>query len=150
MWNANLKTILKLLSDYLSWLIIISSVSYDYFPALVLNGRLLFWEGSSHPPVSSRNLPFWDYSGLNVRSLWIFQVDHIFYKLNEKIVAASNEIRCMRCSRLPSLSWPVDPCQRKHELCWHKWKKRQESVWESIQFVILKPWKMLCNWIDYH
>ena len=66
----------------------------------VLNGKLVLWEDSSRSPVSSSNVPFWDYPCLNVRSLWVFQVDHTFYKLDVKILAASNEIRCLRCSRL--------------------------------------------------
>ena len=40
------------------------------------------------------NLPFWDHPDLNVRSLWILQVDHTSYKLDVKILAASNETRC--------------------------------------------------------
>ena len=51
----------------------------------VLNGRLSFWKDSSCPPVFSSNVSFWDYPGLNVRSLWIFQVDDSFYKLDIKI-----------------------------------------------------------------
>ena len=39
-----------------------------------------------------------------MRLFWLkrqifFQVDHTFYKLDMKILAASNEIRCVRCSR---------------------------------------------------
>ena len=67
----------------------------------VLNGRLPFWEDSSRPPVSSWNLPFWDNAGLNVRFLWIFQVNHTFNKLDIKILAASNEISFASCSLLP-------------------------------------------------
>ena len=38
-----------------------------------------------------------------LRLFWLkcqifFQVDHIFYKFDVKILAASNEIRCVRCS----------------------------------------------------
>ena len=51
----------------------------------VLNRRLLFWEDSSHPPVSSWDLPLWDGPGLNARHLWIFQVNHIFCKLVWKL-----------------------------------------------------------------
>ena len=63
---------------------------------------LPFWKDSSRSPVSSLNLSFWDYPALNVKSLWIFQVHHTFYKLDVKILADSNEIRYMRCSRLTS------------------------------------------------
>ena len=77
----------------------------------VLNGGLPLSEGSARPPVYYWNLTFWDDPGLNVRYLWIFQVDHIFYKLDVKILATSNEIRCVRCSYPPSSSWTVDPCQ---------------------------------------
>ena len=62
----------------------------------VLNRRLLFWEDSSHPPVSSWDLPLWDGPGLNARHLWIFQVNHIFCKLSMKTLARSNKIRCIR------------------------------------------------------
>ena len=82
----------------------------------VLNGRLPFWEESSRPCGPSWNLPFWDDSGLNVRYLWIFQVDHTFYKLDVKILAAINDIRCARCSYQPSSSSALDLCQQKHLL----------------------------------
>ena len=78
---------------------------------------LPFWTGVccfQRAAPSSRlllKIPFWDDPGLNVRYLWIFQVDHIFYKLDVKILATSNEIRCVRCSYPPSSSWTVDPCQ---------------------------------------
>ena len=36
---------------------------------------------------------FWDDPGLNVRYIWIFLVDHTFYKLDVKILATSNNIR---------------------------------------------------------
>ena len=85
----------------------------------VLNGRLPFWKDTSHPPGPSWNLPFWDDPGLNVRYLWIFQVDHTFYKLDMEILTANNEIRCVRCSHPPSSSSALDPCQEKHLLFWH-------------------------------
>ena len=53
-------------------------------------------------PVSSWNLLFWDYSGLNVRSLWIFQVNSNFCKPDVKILIDNDKIRCMHCSRQPS------------------------------------------------
>ena len=65
-----------------------SLVSQTYVPTLPS------WEESSRPPAPSRNLPFWDDSGLNVRYLRIFQVDHTFYKLDVKVLAAINDIRC--------------------------------------------------------
>ena len=91
----------------------------------VLNGRLQFWECNSCPPISSRNLPFWDDPGLNVRSLRVFQVDPTFYRLAVKILAANDEISCVRCSQVPYSLWTVDLCQRKHKLFWHKRKKFQ-------------------------
>ena len=75
---------------------------YICFNSLVLNWRLPFWNDSIRLLVSSWNLPFEDYPGLNVRSLWIFQVDQILKKNDLKILAARNEIKCVRCSRLPS------------------------------------------------
>ena len=71
-------------------------------------------------------------------------------ELAVKILAASNEIRCERCSQLPSSAWAVDLHQLKHELFLQKRKKFQWRVWKSIRFVIFKLWKMLCNWIDYY
>ena len=68
--------------------------------------------------VNFKNLPFWDDSGLNARYLWIFQVDHTFYKIYMKILAASNEIRCVRYPWLPFSSRAVDLRQRKHLLFW--------------------------------
>ena len=63
--------------------------------SLVLNGRLPFWKDSSRPPVSSWNPPFWDYPGLNVRSLWIFQVNHNSCKFDVRILTAFDKIRCV-------------------------------------------------------
>ena len=94
---------------------------------------LPFCKDGSRSPVSPSNVSFCDYPGLNVRLLWTFQVDHTFYKLDVKIVAASNEIRFVRCSRLTSY--------HEHELLSHKRKKCQEWVWESIQFVIFSAIK---------
>ena len=71
------------------------------------------------------------------------------HRLNVKILVASNKIRYACCSELPYSSWTVDPCQLKHKLFWYKPKKRHERVWESIQFVIFKPWKVLWTWIGY-
>ena len=93
-------------------------------------------------------IPF--HSDLYVGYLWIFQVDHTFYKLDVKIFAANNEIRCVSCSCPLSSSSTLDPCQQKHLLFWHYRKNRLERVWKSIQFVIFKPWKVLWNWIDYY
>ena len=104
---------------------------------------------SSRPPVSSWNLRLWDDLSLNVRPLWTFQVDHTFYRFSVKILVASNKIRYACCSQLPYSSWTVDPCQLKHKLFWYKRKKRHERVWESMQFVIFKPWKVLWTWIGY-
>ena len=53
--------------------------------------------------------------GHSSRSVWIFQVDHTFYKLDVKILATSNEIEI-------------------------KSKKRHERVWEWIQFLIFRPY----------
>ena len=50
---------------------------------------LPFWEDTSSPPSLFWNLPFWDDSDLNVKYLWIFQVDHTFYKLDVKFLAAN-------------------------------------------------------------
>ena len=61
------------------WLILGIICSNSRSNSSVLNMRLPFWEKSSRPPVSSWNLPFWDDSGLNVKPLWIFQVDHTFW-----------------------------------------------------------------------
>ena len=80
-----------------------------------MNWRLPFWEDRSCAPGPSWNL-FWDDPGLNVRYLWIFQFDHIFYKLGVKIFATNNEIRCVRCSYPPSSSSALDPCQQKPSL----------------------------------
>ena len=44
----------------------------------------------------------------NIYYLWIFQVDHTFYKLDLKIWAANNEIRCVHCSYPPSSSSALD------------------------------------------
>ena len=95
----------------------------------VLNGMLPFSGGSSHPPVYPINLLFRDNTAFNIGYLWIFQVYHPF---DVKILATSNEIRCVRCSRPLSSSWAVDPCQQKHQLFWHERKKRRERVWELI------------------
>ena len=48
------------------------------------------------------NLPFRDYPGLIVRSLWDFQVNHNFYKPDVKILAANDKFRFVRCSRQPT------------------------------------------------
>ena len=69
----------------------------------VLNGGLPLSEGSARPPVYYWNLPFWDDPDLNVRYLWIFQVDHIFYKLDVKILVTSNEFKCVRALLLPTI-----------------------------------------------
>ena len=53
-------------------------------------------------PVSSWNLLFWDYSGLNVRFLWIFHVNSNFCKPDVKILVDNDKIRCMHCSSQPS------------------------------------------------
>ena len=52
-------------------------------------------------PVSSWNLPFREYPGINVRSLWIFQVDYDFCKPDVEILAANDKIKCVRCSSQP-------------------------------------------------
>ena len=116
----------------------------------VLKGRLPFWEDNSHHPVSLLNLPFWDDPGLDIRYLWIFQVDHSFYKLHLKFLATSNKIRCTSCSWSSSSSCSVNPCQQKHLLFWHYRKKCREWVYESLQFVIFKSWKVLWKEIDYY
>ena len=89
--------------------------------------------GNSRPPASS-----WHF-----RYLWIFNVDHTFYKLDVKILAACYEIISMCYFRLPISS--QGPCLLKYKLFWCKSKKRQEGVWESVQFVIFKPWEVLWN-----
>ena len=63
-----------------------------------LNRGFLFWEDISHPSSPFWNLPIWDDPDLNVKHLWVFQIDHIFYKLDVKILAANNKIKCMPCS----------------------------------------------------
>ena len=40
---------------------------------------------------------------MNVRYLLIFQVDHTFYKLNVKMLATSNEIRCVHALLLATI-----------------------------------------------
>ena len=72
--------------------------------ALYLGDSLTFSEDNSRPTVPSWNLPFWGEPDLNVRYLWIFQVDHTFYKLNVKILATRNKISC---SWLSSSWWTV-------------------------------------------
>ena len=70
------------------------------------------WEGSSRPPVSFWNLPFWvdpcmaylsrSWSLLECQIFMNFsQVDHTFYKFEVKPLAASNEIRCVHSFWLP-------------------------------------------------
>ena len=44
----------------------------------------------------------------------------------------------------------LGPSQLKHELSWYKWKKRLKGVWESVQFLIFKPWKVRWNWVGYY
>ena len=44
----------------------------------VLNGTVPFWEEITCPPVSSRNLLFWDDSDFKVRYFWIFKLGHTF------------------------------------------------------------------------
>ena len=105
----------------------------------ILNGRLLFWGDSFCPFVSSWNLLFSDDPALNVTFLWILQFNHIFYKLSVKTLAVSNKIRCLHCFGLSSSSWAVDSCQLKNRLFCLKWKKHQEQVWGSIQFLSFKP-----------
>ena len=80
---------------------------------------LLFWTGVSCPPCPSGNLLFWEDPDLNIKYLWIFQVNHTFYKLDVKILAANNKIRCLSSSYAPSSSSVVDPCQQKYSLFWH-------------------------------
>ena len=129
--------------------------------SLVLNGRLPFWESSSHPPVSFWNLPFWDsektrcqfvvFNPWKVLWNWIafsqnyfvispdtwldvtlddlranggLHIKYYFVYLKQcltlsslkikivKILAASNEIRCVCYSWPPSSSWAIDLYQR--------------------------------------
>ena len=75
-----------------------------------------FWKDTSRPPGPSWNLPLWDNPGLNFRYLWIFQVDTLFYKLDVKILAAKNEIRCVSSSYPPSSSSALDPCQQRRSI----------------------------------
>ena len=116
----------------------------------ILNGRFPFWEYSSRPPVSFQNFPFWVSPGLNISDFYeFFMLITLFINSMWKSwLLVTILASCVRCSRL--LSWAVDPCQRKQELFCHKQKKRQGRVRESIQFVIFKQWKVLCNWIDYY
>ena len=93
----------------------------------VLSGSLPLWDDSSLPPISSWNLPFWDDPGMNVKYLWIFQVDHTFYKFDVKSLSPCNKIRCVRCFWPPSLSWAVDLYQQKQLLFWWTANKRQIS-----------------------
>ena len=76
------------------------SDSYICSNSPFLNGRLPFWQNSSCNPVSSWYLPFLGAPGLNVRFLKTLQVDHPFYKYEVKILAATNEVRCVRCSEI--------------------------------------------------
>ena len=82
----------------------------------ILNGRLLFWEDGSRPSGPFWNLPFWDDPDLNVRYLWVFQVDHSFYIFNVKILAANNGISCVYCLSPRSSISAWDPCHKKHLL----------------------------------
>lgn len=65
-----------------------------------LNGKLPFWENGSRNLVLYWHLPFWGAPVLNVRFLKTLQVDHALYKYEVKILAASNEIRCVPCSEI--------------------------------------------------
>ena len=80
-------------------------LNHMFSNSLVLSRRLSLWDDSSHIPVSSRNLLFWDYPGLNNRSLWIFKVDHTFYRLSREILAVSNNIKCVHSSQLLFSTW---------------------------------------------
>ena len=121
-------------------------LSYFEWEASVLRGQLpsslsflkslvLWWDD------------WWSWLG-NVRYLWIFQVDHIFYKLDVKILTNNNKIRCVS-SYPPSSSSASDPFQQKLYIVLAFSKKSSISsgaqVWKSMQFVIFKPWKLLWN-----
>ena len=110
-----------LISNFLSFIALLMRTRvqwpiYISFNSTVFNGRLPFWEDGSRPSDPFSNLPFWDDPDLNVRYLWVFQVDQTFYKLDMKIVAPDNEIRCVRCSWPLSSTSAWDPCQQKHLL----------------------------------
>ena len=77
-----------------------AGLDFDFYVDLKEDSPVYYW-----------NLPFWDHPGLDVRYLWIFQVDHTFYELDLKILATSNEIRYVLSPGSPSSSRAVDPCQ---------------------------------------
>ena len=93
-------------------------------PSLVLHKRLMFWEGSHHPPHSFWNLSFWDDPGLNVMNF--SRQSHLMWKswmLVTKLgvcgVALGYHLHHEQM------------CHLKHKLFWHKQKKSQEQVWKS-------------------
>ena len=110
-----------------------------------MSGKLLFSESTSHPPVYYWNLPFCDYPGLNVRYFWIFKANHIFYKLDVKILVTSNEIKLAPILIMSSRS------VSNKALIVLALAKEPPGTGLGINryFVIFKPWKVLWNYIDY-
>ena len=103
-----------------------------------------FWTGSSRFERTAPVLPFLaEVSRFEILAkildLYELPVDIAYYKLNDKIFAASNKIRCVRWSRLQYSSLAVDPGQPKLKLFCHNQKKCWKGVWELMQFVIVKP-----------
>ena len=104
-----------------------------------MSGELLFSESTSHPPVYYWNLPFCDYPGLNVRYFWIFKANHIFYKLDVKILVTSNEIKLA-----PILIMSSRSVSNKALIVLALAKEPPGKGLEiNRYFVIFKPWKVL-------
>ena len=99
----------------------------------VLNGRLPFWQDSSRPAAVSP----WKVSRFEMILAWMSdmykfsQVYQTFYKLDVKILAASDEIRCVRCSWPPSSSSSRFACQQKYCFGIIKNKRRECQEWVS-------------------
>ena len=89
----------------------------------ILHGATLSREDSSNHSATTWNLPFWDDTAFNFRYLWVFQVNHTFYKLDMEILADYQN------SWIPSPLWAVDLCQQKHSLFWQK-----KQVWDENQY----------------
>ena len=62
------------------------------------------------------NSPVLRWSWLKATSLWLFQVNHTFYKHDMNILAVNNEISWVHCSLLPILSSTEGLCKQKLKL----------------------------------